>query len=293
MIIVRTSGGLGNQMYQYALYRKFQYMGIESKISLGYFDEEEKVSKAAKHGAGFVLDKVFTNLQLDFTTFEDEKKYKKYESNYLVRQFAKFGFFSDFKVEDMRLSRSVYHPKILNLQNAYLDGYWQSVKYFEDILPILKKEFSFKNCAEEKNHAILNRIINEQSVSIHVRRGDYLKTNDYEVLGKDYYVRAISIINNKINNPVFYVFSDDIQWCKKNLGIDAIYVDWNTGSNSCLDMFLMSYCKSNIVANSTFSIWGALLNQNEDNLVICPCKYFQNKKAKKYFWPDKWHKIEF
>lgn len=129
------------------------------------------------------------------------------------------------------------------------------------------------------------------SVSIHIRRGDFLSPQYYEKLGdiatKYYYYNAIEYITNKINDPIFFVFSDDIEWVKLNLQIkNAIYITWNTDKNSYKDMYLMTQCKANIIANSTFSYWGAYLNDN--NPVVCYPKKWINSSDVPDIFPYSW-----
>ena len=278
-------------MFQYALYRKFLTLGIESRISLDYFDSYSQKRTIPIHGAKYLLESVFSGLLVKVATKEEEKKYKPLFGNPIVRQVAKSGFIRKYKVEDMRLSRSTFHPNVLQLTDAYLDGYWQSSLYFEDILEVLRKEFRFKGVLNEDNARTVDRIESTNSVSIHIRRNDYLKTKEYEILGKEYYSKAISLVNERITNPRYFVFSNDISWCRQNLDIEATFVDWNRGDFSYFDMLLMSKCKTNIVANSTFSIWASLLNQNVNKLVIYPYKYFRSRKQKTDFWPANWTEI--
>ena len=118
-----------------------------------------------------------------------------------------------------------------------------------------------------------------ESVGIHVRRGDYLNIPLYSgICDLPYYTRAIEYIKSKSKNPKFYIFSNDMEWCKINLPVEnAVFVEANTGINSIFDMILLSSCKYNIIANSSFSWWGAWLNKNK-KAVIAPTKWYNNKK---------------
>ena len=160
-------------------------------------------------------------------------------------------------------------------ENIYLEGYWQSEKYFERIKDVIKNEFVFEKFSEEKNIFASNKIYATNSVAIHVRRGDYVKNPLYsDICTLDYYKRAIKYITQHIDNPFFYIFSDDIHWCIENFNdLNQIeFIDWNNGKQSYRDMQLMSLCKHNIIANSTFSWWGAWLNKNPSKIVIAPKK---------------------
>jgi len=157
----------------------------------------------------------------------------------------------------------------------YYDGWWHNKRFFLDTI----SQIQFKQpLLNETNSVLIKEIINTQSVSIHIRRGDYLEPINAKNYGGictlDYYKKAIEIVNRNFVFPRFYVFSNDIEWCKANLPLEgAVFVTNNTGVNSWIDMYLMSHCKVNIIANSSFSYWGALLNKN-DNMVIYPQKWF-------------------
>ena len=290
MIIIKLSGGLGNQMYQYALYRKFQIMGVDAKLSVcNYLKKNETVPS---HGSKYLLKGIFPNIKEQFTNAVDEKRIKKYD-NRLIKSLALRKLIPYYIVENIAKDTSNYNPKILELNNACLDGYWQSTRYFEDILPILRGEFQFRKLLDDKNKDLIERMEGEESVSIHVRRGDYLAySNEYAILDLEYYSKAISKVKKMKKNISFYVFSDDIEWCRKNFNINATYVDWNNREDSYIDMQLMSHCKINIVANSTFSIWAALLNGDRNHIVVRPSKYTNSAIQKSDRWPESWIEIE-
>ena len=178
----------------------------------------------------------------------------------------------------------------------YYIGYWQSEKFFKDISDEIRKDFSFPKFTSEKNLEILKLIKSYNSVSIHIRRGDYLQNRGFNGLAPlEYYQKAIEYIKNKIENPHFFIFSNDIEWCRKNLSIEnSYYIDWNRGEESYRDMQLMSLCKHNIIPNSTFSWWGAWLNKNPNKIVIAPEKWFNDCVNIDYsnIVPETWIKIK-
>ena len=176
-----------------------------------------------------------------------------------------------------------FRPEILTLRDdAYLDGYWQSEKYFSDIQDVIRKEFTVKNKPDPINESYLGEIKDCESVSVHVRRGDYVSnptTNQvHGFLGLEYYQKAMNTMLEKIDTPHFFVFSDDPEWAEKNLTTDAptTYVKHN-GTKNYEDMRLMNTCKHHIIANSSFSWWGAWLASNENKIVIGPSRWFRNK----------------
>jgi hypothetical protein len=164
---------------------------------------------------------------------------------------------------------------ISSSQNYYLDGYWQTEKYFLVNRQKLLNDF----CLKQSLSAVANNLANHAksvcSVSIHVRRGDYLNySNTFNIQSVDYYQRAINVLKNKLVSPIFFVFSDDITWCKANLSFanDLIFIDESIADYEQLT--LMSLCSHHIIANSSFSWWGAWLGLNQDKVVIAPQNWF-------------------
>lgn len=172
-------------------------------------------------------------------------------------------------------------------------GYYQSEKYFKEITNIIRKDFTFPKPVDIINQKLINQIDNTESVSIHIRRGDYLNIpNTQNICSISYYKKAINLILKNISNPQFYIFSNDINWCKQHLQIDkAIFISNNTGKNSFIDMQLMSCCKHNIIANSTFSWWGAWLNNNPNKIIISPNKWMNDTNGTGDIIPNDWIKI--
>ncbi len=163
--------------------------------------------------------------------------------------------------------------------NAYLFGYWQSEKYFADCTEEIRQAFTFKPSLLRENSNIADQILNVNAISLHVRRGDYvsdLKNIFIGVCTLDYYQNAIAYIKSIVDSPVFYIFSDDIDWVKTHLVVDSptVFVRHNQGTESYNDMRLMSLCQHHIIANSSFSWWGAWLNTNPYKIVIAPRRWF-------------------
>jgi hypothetical protein len=260
MIVVKIVGGLGNQMFQYTLYRKFSELGREA-----YYD-----SLQTKEHNGFELDKVFNIIPKPIVSLESIHNLK-----VMGETFPKFN------------------PAILLMDNIYLEGNWQNINYFPD-QNNLRKEFSFKQELDEKNRGILEEIQNSNSVSIHVRKTDYGKYAGYifQADWMNYYGIAVNYITKNIKErPLkFFVFSDDIEWCKKNFMIPVIFVE-NKKIDGWKDMLLMSNCKHNITANSTFSWWGAWLNKNENKIVTTPKRWFLDNTDSNLITLNTWIKI--
>lgn len=287
MAIVRIIGGLGNQMFQYAFYESMKERDKFCSIDISGFDDY-------KLHNGFEIERIFNVNPL----YADEKKAKELMdcSNNIVSKIRRklFGVKRTYYKEKY----FDYDSKLFNIEekNIYFDGYWQTEKYFKNVSNIIRENFKFKKELTDKNLDILSKILGSQSVSIHIRRGDYYSNpTAYKIYGniceKEYYSKAINLIKSKVENPQFYIFSDDIEWAKNNLDLDnSNYIDWNKADNSYIDMQLMSNCKHNIIANSTFSWWGAWLNNNENKIVIAPNKWF-NGKVTQDIIPENWMKI--
>ena len=159
------------------------------------------------------------------------------------------------------------------LRKGFVNGYWQSEKYFESIEDIIRNVFTFPE-ASEQNKAIAREMAASTSVSIHVRRGDYLRYFLNNVLDEAYYGPAMAYFTERFKDVHFFIFSNDISWCREHLSAERIsFVDWNTGKDSPYDMWLMTQCKHNIIANSSFSWWAAYLNIHKDSIVISPKKW--------------------
>ncbi len=172
-------------------------------------------------------------------------------------------------------------------RSNYLVGYFQSEKYFKNISDQVKKEFTLKEPIDHVLPNIAEDIKTSQSVSVHIRRTDYLdKQHRYIILGKDYYSSAMEIIQSKVPSPKFFFFSDDIEWVKQNLNFpsDSIFMNYKDYE----ELALMSLCKHNIIANSTFSWWGAWLNTNMAKIVISPKKWFTTYEYEEGFLPQSW-----
>lgn len=256
MIIIKAQGGLGNQMFQYALYKKFENDGKNVKMDIYPY-------KAQKMHNGFELNKIF-NLKINYA--DSIESFLMIDQNYIN------------ELEDDRFYN--FQKDILNVNNCYLDGYWLNEKYFKEMRKSILDSYSFK-VDDRENISMLEKIQSSESVSIHVRRGDFLSISDFSNIATiDYYNEALGVMRDKLKNPQFYIFSDDIEWVKENLNIDnCVFINFNRGENSYKDMFLMSKCKHNIIANSTFSWWGAWLNSNPEKIVIRPHKWLHSAKA--------------
>ena len=194
------------------------------------------------------------------------------------------------KVGLNELRRNVYQEPYFNFaqefldlpDNIYLNGFWQSDKYFKDIETIIRQEFTIKHAITGKNRELADFIQSRECISLHVRCGDYIsdpKTMTFHgACGPDYYSKCVQQVAKMVKEPFFIVFSDDPVWAKEHLNIQypSMLVDHNSADKGYEDLRLMNLCKHNIIANSSFSWWGAWLNNNPEKIVIAPKKWFNN-----------------
>ncbi len=294
MIIVKITGGLGNQMFQYAAARRLaNYHQTELKLDISDYKNQEE---------GFITKRLFKldkfNIQCEIADDNDLVKYKTFLNNYFRITINKIlaRYYPGKQKTYVFQRKRTFHQSTLRLpDNIYLDGTWQSERYFRDIKDIIIREFTLKNSLSEKYSSLFDTIQNSNSVAIHVRRGDYLKTSKGNLYLKscsiDYYKYAMAEIGMNVKKPQFFFFSDDIHWIKNNLATDSsdVVVSQFTNEDELVDFELMSACKHQIIANSSFSWWAAWLNKNSSKIIIAPSKWFSDDWTDtRYMIPDNW-----
>jgi len=305
MIIVRLQGGLGNQLFQYAIGRVLAeinedelildthglYIPVEGCLSRDFMLDafninakiaDNKLIERIKKGSLLYclgIKKLKHIKQLVFKETDPQKSYYRF-ADYICRPEVT-KFYPDILVE--------------NTADIYLDGYWQSYKYFNGYEDLIKTHLTFKINYLCFDKTCLDEILNTNSVSIHLRLTDRVGTEFglqfFRYLEWDYYLQAVGIINERIDNPHFFIFSDNIEWCQENLkiGFPVTYVKNQDEYN---DLYLMGQCKHNIIAHSTFSWWAAWLNLEINKVVIAPKKWFNHQTdALEDLIPDTWIKI--
>jgi hypothetical protein len=295
MVITRILGGLGNQMFQYAAGLSLA-VKLESELKM-----DVREFKDYSLHQGFELERIFS-VQGTRASSNDLNRVLGWQSSRLAKSFIQKMNLSFLNSEKNVKEPSFEYWKGFEILDGdlYLDGYWQSEEYFKNIEDNIRLNFEFKIPFDKKNQKLSEVIQSVDSISLHIRRGDYLNSNSANLIhgtcSMDYYHNAINYLKRKLDAPVLFVFSDDIAWVKKNLGTDlkAYYVSHNIAKNSYRDMQLMSLCNHNIIANSTFSWWGAWLNKNRDKIVIAPQKWFANDEMQLKtvnIYPNSWVKL--
>ncbi|MCX8080644.1 MAG: alpha-1,2-fucosyltransferase [Bacteroidia bacterium] len=283
MIIVCLMGGLGNQMFQYAAGKSLSMkLNTELCLDLSFL---EKDPAGAYTKRNFELDK----LHVRYTPFPASL-------NGAFKHWGSKRFLNlKFLISGYRLYKEkafVYDDNFFKLsKNSYLIGIFQNENYFKNIRKELLSDFEFKKEFVQGTEKQMQDITNQTSVSVHIRRGDYANnphTREYHGLCPiEYYHNAIHYMKSKLENPMFYFFSDDIEFCKKNFQSDNFFFMENHSSYQ--DMHLMKHCKHHIIANSSFSWWGAWLCENQHKIVIAPKYWLKNKETKELkIIPDNW-----
>lgn len=290
--IVYLQGGLGNQLFQYAFSRALEEsLNCEVKYDLDFFKGQNERK--------FCLDKF--NLDIKEASNEEKRDAQELKLSLVQRMkniINKQTVFNPLCLENPLGYKREY---LLKKHKLYYLGFWQSEKYFSNIRETIRLELSNLIAPSNVNLRTIDTLsIDQNSVSLHIRRGDYVldenTTNFHGFCGLEYYQRAFDLLIEKIGVCNLYVFSDDFKWAKRYLNFPCkiVFVDWNSDETNHEDLRLMSLCKHNIIANSSFSWWGAWLNNNPNKIVIAPRNWFaqpeENKRAV-HLLPSDWLKV--
>lgn len=283
MIIIQVAGGLGNQLQQYALYQKFLALGIDARLDISWFTQsgrQENVLAKRKLELDFLEN-------LEYKACTEEEKQQVVGNGSLIDKIKGKIFPGTKKIFQ---ETEMYHPEIFEFRDKYLCGYWACEKYYADIEEQLREKIKFPLEGKNENLALSEQIGSVESVSVHIRRGDYLDAENQAMFGdictEEYYAGAIREMKQIYPDAHFYVFSDDTDYVReKYSGKEFSVVDINSGRDSFYDIWLMSRCRHNICANSTFSFWGARLNRNREKVMIRPWIHKNSQK----FEPEQMH----
>ncbi len=292
MVITNLIGGLGNQMFQYAVGRA---VSLERDTSLRV-DISGFLNYELHHG--FELQRIF-NCKAEIAKETDICSILGWQQPPYIRRLLSRQCMKAFRRKRLVVEPHFHYWYGIKMVpcDCFLLGYWQSERYFLDFSARIRRDFSFRLPLERENIELAKQINQVNSVSLHVRRGDYVhnpKTSAiYERCSDDYYRTSIQYVAERVQQPHFFIFSDDIAWVKKNLQINAPhqYVDHNHGAECYNDMRLMSLCQHHIIANSSFSWWGAWLNPNTEKIVVAPTRWFANQTDTRDLCPQWWVKM--
>ncbi len=290
MIIIKVQGGLGNQLLQYSFGRLLTVLyKKEVAYDLSFFENETKYTKRP-----YLLDKFATVVRVASREEIEKTKYP-------------YGLFSkaiDFIWRGLNkyFIKKYYVgytqgllPMLEKKDNYYIEGFWQSYKYYEKVLETLSEEISLQDTTHLESVTKKINLDSLASVAVHVRRGDYLTAGDsVEVLRIDYYKDAVTHVKRYIENPKFYLFSDDIDWVKKEMGhlFDNAYYVSSEGFSECEEFILIKTCSHAIIANSTFSWFSSLLTNKNTKIVVYP-KDWKNSylQGDSNICPPTWHRV--
>ena len=278
MIIAMLKGGIGNQMFQYAaafaLANKHQ---TPLKLDINYLLDKSKRYFRHTHRE-YALDVFNITAEIaspkEISQFTIPRIGNKYFYHFKKRILKNYNFFEESNVHSQQ--------EFFNIPaDAYLDGFWQNASYIQDIRDFLLEQFSFKEPLPEYCTDMFNKIKNSNSVCVVFRRGDYVSHPELDITQLSYYHAAIDIFQNKKNNFIYFIFSDDIPWCKTNFvrwDVELFFVDQKfTGPKAQYYLELMVACKYFIIPNSTYPWWAAWLNDDQGKVVIAPKRWFKSQ----------------
>lgn len=288
MVVIRIWEGLGNQLFQYAYGRALE-LRTGQKVC---FDIERCFAQqleGKRIQRKYELDKFRVRVR-DYSKTKSIFFFLK-QSNVVENLLYFYAKECIFPIRFIQEKDTLYKDYLKDVSGCcYLMGWFQNEQYFKEYRDILLREI----VPREKiriSKSLKDSLNNRNTVSIHVRRGDYLKNNN--VLPLFYYKHAIKYMEDKVLNPLFLVFSDDIQWVKNNMDFqsEVIYVSQESHLEAYEELFVMSRCKHNVIANSTFSWWGAWLNTNKDKIVVGPKVWNNGAKDQDNIMPSEWIRV--
>lgn len=292
MVISQIIGGLGNQMFQYAAGRALALSrNVPLRLDISSFKEYRLHN-------GFEIPQIFSG-EFEIATGCDLQKVLGWRSGRFARRVLRRSQMAFIRGNQF-VVEPYYHfwDGFFDLSgDCYLEGYWQSAKYFSPIAEAIRSDFTFRLPLSGANRELAGQMTQNGAVSLHIRRGDYVsdvKTRTVlNLCPLEYYQRAVRFIAERVDRPHFFIFSDDPAWVKSNLKLEfpCSYIDHNRGAESYNDMHLMSLCRHHIIANSSFSWWGAWLDPRPDKIVVAPERWFANGNSTSDLLPREWFQV--
>lgn len=289
MIVVKLTGGLGNQMFQYAT-----GLALARRLGTEVLVDNSAYTKYKLHKYNLDAFKNKPDIAPNIYGLVEillNNNFYKYLPKSLKYYIENKYFYKIYKENDFSYSTNINH---LSGSRIKILGYFQSEKYFKQYRSEVVESFTFNDM--DKKHELIGKIKKTNSVSVHIRRGDYLITKNLKVHGildDDYYKKAYKFISKQVKNATFFAFSDDPDWVRQEFKfIPRLHVIKGDTRRPIRDMYLMSQCKHHVIANSSFSWWGAWLSQNQNQIVISPKKWFTDPSTKNPdIYCDGWIKL--
>lgn len=285
MVIVKISGGLGNQLFQYAFGKAIEEKyGYQVKYDLSYYEDIPK---------GDSVRKVFVSRYIPshkLATREEVSRITERDKSVWKKVWKRLGL-TEYRIKYERPEDGITSIKQVK-DDTLLIGYWQSEDFFTNVCDKIREEFSFENDTQSPEmKALLEKIELSDSVSIHVRGGDYLLSQNQAIFGgictSEYYEESYAYMKKKNPASKFYLFTNDVEWTKNNIHLPyeeiTMVSEEYEATEDWMDLYLMSLCKDNIIANSSYSWWAAWLNAHADKTVICPYKWTNDNRHSDIF----------
>jgi len=287
MNVIRLKGGIGNQLFQYAIGCAQKENGISVKYDTSSFEGYRHAFRLKY----FNIDLEYENTDL-FSKTEPFKPWFQGSNNIIKRILKKISiYFEDIFYIKRKViyQRKSYDSRLLKVDNKFFDGYWANPKYFQNVLPSLRKDICIRQEFYNSDYSELRNKIKQSKkpiVSVHIRKGDYLWEENikiFEELKLDYYYKSLDFIYKRKGEFILFIFSNDIDWCKTNFKYNKpiVFIDDNYSLKDYHEFELMKLCNHNIIANSTFSWWAAYLNDNPNKIVIAPLQWYVMRKDRK------------
>ena len=279
MRLIKMTGGLGNQMFIYALYLRMRSRYPNTRIDLS-----DMMHYRIHHG--YEMNRVFGLPKEEVIWPQWVKKLLEVFLFRIILERHEHGSLRHY-------DGTVRWPWV------YYKGFYQKLIYLEGYEEQIRRVFTFDMTkVNEQSRTMAEQMDNDpQAVSLHVRRGDYLKKKYFASVGcvcqLPYYQRTLKQMSSLVDEPHYYVFSDDMPWVKENLPLENVtYINWNQGEDSWQDLMLMTHCRHHIISNSTFSWWGAWLGGNKDGKVVCPDHWYASDRGQVPLYPTSWVRVK-
>lgn len=287
MIAFYGQGGLGNQLFQYAAARSLAHRLDADLVLDTYWFKNPRPGETVRP-----LELTNYHVKLRIANIDEQRNWKLLRSRW-ARFFGPLMPMQAVKEQGFSYNDSFGRTT----DNSYLIGAWQSARYFPDIREILLDELTPIQPPSVRDLELIQAMQTSDAICVHVRRGDYVSSDSasayHGVCSLDYYERAIKHVASQVRQPSLFIFSDDPDWTREHLRTEfpSHYVTHNSPANAFQDLRLMSHCKHHVIANSSFSWWGAWLSTSTDQIVVAPAKWFSVNRPTPDLLPPQWRRF--